>query len=76
MIPMEAETALLPYEANDLLGTEGTYTGVDVAGTINGEAATGAGQILVGDAPPDIIIFNQHRRPYNKSYFDLYRIKG
>jgi flagellar hook-associated protein 2 len=41
-------------ETNDLLGTEGTYAGVDVAGTINGEAATGTGQILVGDAPPDI----------------------
>ncbi len=40
-------------ETNDLLGTEGTYTGVDVAGTINGEAATGSGQVLVGDAPPD-----------------------
>ncbi len=40
-------------ETNDLLGTEGTYTGVDVAGTINGEAATGTGQVLVGDAPPD-----------------------
>ncbi|MEE9605110.1 MAG: flagellar filament capping protein FliD [Candidatus Scalindua sp.] len=40
-------------EANDLLGTEGTYEGVDVAGTINGEAATGSGQILVGDAPGD-----------------------
>jgi flagellar hook-associated protein 2 len=40
-------------ETNDLLGTEGTYAGVDVAGTINGEAATGTGQILVGDAPPD-----------------------
>lgn len=40
-------------ETNDLLGTEGTYAGVDVAGTINGEAATGTGQILVGDTPPD-----------------------
>lgn len=38
-------------ELNDLLGTEGTYAGVDVAGTINGEAATGSGQILTGDAP-------------------------
>ncbi|RLB83762.1 MAG: flagellar hook protein [Deltaproteobacteria bacterium] len=28
-----------------------TYTGVDVAGTINGEAATGSGQLLTGDAP-------------------------
>lgn len=37
-------------EANDRLGTEGTYAGIDVAGTINGEAATGTGQILVGDA--------------------------
>lgn len=40
-------------ETNDRLGTEGTYAGVDVAGTINGEAATGAGQLLTGDAPPD-----------------------
>ncbi|MHC4267013.1 MAG: flagellar filament capping protein FliD [Planctomycetota bacterium] len=40
-------------ETNDLLGTEGTYAGVDVAGTINGESATGTGQVLVGDAPPD-----------------------
>ncbi|GAX60020.1 flagellar hook-associated 2 domain protein [Candidatus Scalindua japonica] len=40
-------------EINDLLGTEGTYSGTDVAGTINGEAATGTGQILVGDAPSD-----------------------
>ena len=38
-------------EANSLLGTAGTQAGVDVAGTINGEAATGAGQILTGDAP-------------------------
>ena len=28
-----------------------TYSGVDVAGTINNEAATGSGQILTGDAP-------------------------
>ncbi len=28
------------------------YSGTDVAGTINGEAATGAGQLLTGDAPP------------------------
>ncbi len=41
-------------EANDYSGiTDGTYAGVDVAGTINGEAATGGGQILVGDAPGD-----------------------
>ena len=40
-------------EANSLLGTTGTYTGVDVAGTINGQAATGTGKLLVGDAPPD-----------------------
>ena len=40
-------------EASALLGTVGTYTGVDVAGTINGEAATGNGQLLTGDAPPD-----------------------
>ena len=38
-------------ELNDTLGGEGTKTGVDVAGTINGEAATGIGQILTGDAP-------------------------
>ncbi len=40
-------------ETNDLLGTEGTHTGVNVVGTINGEAATGTGQVLTGDAPPD-----------------------
>jgi flagellar hook-associated protein 2 len=40
-------------EVNSLLGTSGTYAGVDVAGTINGEAATGTGRLLVGDAPPD-----------------------
>ena len=41
-------------EASALLGTVGTYTGVDVVGSINGEAATGTGPTLVGDAPPDI----------------------
>jgi flagellar hook-associated protein 2 len=30
--------------------TDGTYEGVDVAGTINGEAATGDGQVLTGDS--------------------------
>ncbi len=41
-------------EANDYSGiTDGAYTGVDVAGTINGEAATGTGQLLTGDAPGD-----------------------
>jgi flagellar hook-associated protein 2 len=40
-------------EANDYSGiVDGSYTGVDVAGTINGEAATGTGQLLTGDAPP------------------------
>ncbi|RME00150.1 MAG: flagellar hook protein [Calditrichaeota bacterium] len=34
---------------NNLGITDGTYTGNDVAGTINGEAATGNGQILTGD---------------------------
>jgi len=43
-----------PIAPGDYLGIDGTYAGVDVAGTINGEAATGTGQILVGDAPPDI----------------------
>ena len=33
--------------------TDNTYTGVDVAGTINGEAATGSGQILIGDEPAE-----------------------
>jgi len=34
----------------DRLGiTDGTYTGLDVAGTINGESASGRGQILTGD---------------------------
>ncbi|MBO1225341.1 MAG: flagellar filament capping protein FliD [Candidatus Scalindua sediminis] len=32
--------------------TGSPFKGTDVAGTINGEAATGAGQILTGDAPP------------------------
>jgi hypothetical protein len=41
-------------EANNYSGiADATYAGVDVAGTINGEAATGRGQILVGDAPGD-----------------------
>jgi hypothetical protein len=41
-------------EANNYSGiADGDYAGVDVAGTINGEAATGGGQILVGDAPGD-----------------------
>ncbi|KKL92004.1 hypothetical protein LCGC14_1889030, partial [marine sediment metagenome] len=38
-------------EANDYSGiVDGAYTGEDVAGTIDGEAATGAGQILTGCA--------------------------
>ncbi|MFQ5962984.1 MAG: flagellar filament capping protein FliD [Candidatus Scalinduaceae bacterium] len=36
-------------EMNALTGTAGTFVGADVAGTINGEAATGVGQILTGD---------------------------
>jgi flagellar hook-associated protein 2 len=41
-------------EANNYSGiADGDYAGVDVAGTINGETATGGGQILVGDAPGD-----------------------
>jgi flagellar hook-associated protein 2 len=37
---------------DDLLGLGATVTaGVDVAGTINDEAATGSGQTLTGDAP-------------------------
>jgi len=41
-------------EANDYSGiTDGAYTGVDVAGTINGEAATGSGQLLTGNTPGD-----------------------
>ncbi len=50
-----SDNGFTTVETNDLLGTEGTYTGVDVAGTINGEAATGTGQVLVGDAPPDTL---------------------
>ncbi|GJQ60187.1 MAG: hypothetical protein D8M57_03215 [Candidatus Scalindua sp. AMX11] len=38
-------------ELTDTLGAEGIQAGVDVAGTINGENATGVGQILTGDAP-------------------------
>ncbi|MES0371365.1 MAG: flagellar filament capping protein FliD [Mariprofundaceae bacterium] len=30
--------------------TDGTFTGVDVAGTINGETATGNGQMLIGNS--------------------------
>ncbi|MBW2138890.1 MAG: flagellar filament capping protein FliD [Deltaproteobacteria bacterium] len=37
---------------SDLGMTDGqSYSGVDVAGTINGEACTGSGQILTGNAP-------------------------
>ncbi|MGQ9653171.1 MAG: flagellar filament capping protein FliD [Thermodesulfobacteriota bacterium] len=39
-------------QANDLIlgsGKDGTYQGTDVAGTINGEAATGRGRTLTGD---------------------------
>ena len=37
--------------ANALLGfTDNTYSGLDVAGTINGEAATGSGQTLTGNS--------------------------
>lgn len=35
------------------LGLGAVTAGLDVEGTINGEAATGAGQILTGDAPPE-----------------------
>jgi len=41
------------HQANNLLWTGGDQTvnnGVDVAGTINGEAATGSGQVLTGDS--------------------------
>jgi len=33
--------------------TDGTDSGVDVAGTINGELATGSGQVLTGEAPAE-----------------------
>jgi len=33
--------------------TDGTHSGIDVAGTINGEVATGSGRTLTGDAPPE-----------------------
>jgi flagellar hook-associated protein 2 len=36
--------------ASDLQDNQ-AYSGVDVAGTINNEAATGSGQLLTGDAP-------------------------
>ena len=39
--------------ADNLGLSESSYSGVDVAGTINGEDATGSGQTLTGDAPPD-----------------------
>ncbi|MDQ7062689.1 MAG: flagellar filament capping protein FliD [candidate division KSB1 bacterium] len=35
---------------NNLGITDGTYSGKDVAGTINGEAATGNGQVLTGNS--------------------------
>lgn len=35
----------------DIGGVSGTVAGVDVTGTINGEAATGSGQVLTGDGP-------------------------
>jgi len=35
--------------------TDGTYNGLDVAGTINGESATGEGQVLSGDDGEDNI---------------------
>ncbi|KAA3612143.1 MAG: flagellar hook protein [Calditrichaeota bacterium] len=38
----------LSQTANNLGMTDQTYNGTDVAGTINGEAATGSGQILTG----------------------------
>ena len=38
-------------QSSNYLGiTDGSYTGQDVAGTINGENATGSGQILTGDS--------------------------
>jgi len=38
-------------QSTNYLGiTDGSYTGQDVAGTINGENATGSGQILTGDS--------------------------
>jgi len=46
------------HQENDLLWTGGDQTatdGVDVAGTINGEAATGTGQILKGDSGEDTV---------------------
>jgi len=35
--------------ASNLGITDGSYSGIDVAGTINGEAASGTGQVLDGD---------------------------
>lgn len=40
-------------QTNDVVlgaAKDGTYAGVDIAGTINGEAATGSGQTLTGDS--------------------------
>ncbi|MFH1075468.1 MAG: flagellar filament capping protein FliD, partial [Pseudomonadota bacterium] len=40
-------------QTNDVVlgaAKDGTYAGVDIAGTINGEAATGSGQTLTGNA--------------------------
>ncbi len=40
----------ITQSANYLGITDGEYSGQDVAGTINGESATGSGQILTGDS--------------------------
>ncbi|MFH0809190.1 MAG: flagellar filament capping protein FliD [Pseudomonadota bacterium] len=47
-----AEAGFTIDEAGSYTGLlEGTYIGEDVAGTINGEACTGGGQVLTGDIP-------------------------
>ncbi len=43
----------IDVDGTELGLTDATHSGVDVAGTINGEAATGSGQVLTGDAPAD-----------------------
>ena len=49
-----SQTFTVEVSGTDLgLTDDQTYSGVDMAGTINGEAATGSGQRLTGDAPEE-----------------------
>jgi flagellar hook-associated protein 2 len=45
-----ADPGFTVSQSSDETGiTDGTYNGVDVAGTVNGESATGEGRVLTGD---------------------------